>query len=307
MVPSGTLLPDPLPTDRLNGQGKPTRVLRDDLRRIPNGRNALTTAICLAQTFGVVISAAVINQWWAYALAFLLMARGHACLNILAHESAHRLLFTNRRLNDVTGRFLLAYPSLQAMLLYRRAHIAHHRDELGPDEPDIPLYRGYPIPAVSWRRKLTRDALGISASKNFASIWRAARAGRKEAIIVIGYQVAMCGTAVAFHRPLAYVVWITSWSTLWKVSNRLRAIAEHGGMIRSDDRRQTTHVIRQSIIPRYLIVPYYTGWHLAHHVDMGIPWRNLPRFHDELVASGWVQPELEYATYRAFWKAASSG
>ena len=55
------------------------------------------------------------------------------------------------------------------------------------------------------------------------------------------------------------------------------------------------------------MVPYNTGWHLAHHVDMGVPWRNLPQLHMELVDSGWVTEGLEYPTYRAFWKAASSG
>ena len=38
----------------------------------------------------------------------------------------------------------------------------------------------------------------------------------------------------------------------------------------------TTHVIRQSRLARFWMVPYNTGWHLAHHVDMGVPWRNLP-------------------------------
>ncbi len=120
-------------------------------------------------------------------------------------------------------------------------------------------------------------------------------------------QAVLLGASIAFMRPLAYVVWIVSWSTLWKFSNRLRAIAEHGGMERSSDRRRTTHVIRQTPIARYLMVPYNTGWHLAHHVDMGVPWRNLPTLHDELVRSGWLVPDVEYPTYRSFWKACSAG
>jgi len=78
-------------------------------------------------------------------------------------------------------------------------------------------------------------------------------------------------------------------------------------MVRSKDRRETTHVIHQSLLARYWMVPYHTGWHLAHHVDMGVPWRNLPALHDELVASGWVTPDIEYPSYRSFWRAASSG
>lgn len=307
MVPEGALLLDVLPTDRLNDRAKPTRPLRDELRRVSNLRNAITVTGALAQSFGVVIAAAWINTWWSYLVAFVLVARGHVCLNILAHEAAHRLLFTNRRANDGVGRWLLAYPTYQAMLAYRRAHFAHHRDEMGPDEPDLGLYAGYPVPRDSWHRKLKRDAIGISASKNFRGLWYSLRRGSVEAREILMVHTVMLGASILVMRPLAYVVWILSWSTLWKVSNRLRAIAEHGGMVRSRDRRLTTHVIRQSIWARYWIVPYHTGWHLAHHVDMGVPWRNLPRLHQELVRSGWVTEAIEYPSYRAFWRAASSG
>jgi len=94
--------------------------------------------------------------------------------------------------------------------------------------------------------------------------------------------------------------------TSWRVINRLRSIAEHGGMQRSKDRRQTTHHVRQSRVASFVIVPFNTGWHLAHHVDMGVPWRNLPRLHAELEASGWVTPDITYPSYRALWRALSS-
>jgi len=307
MVPPDVHLPDVLPTDRLNERGKPTRALRDDLRRIPNARNAVAVAATLLQSLGVVIAAAAVDTWWAYVIAFVLMARGHVCLNILGHEAAHRLLFSNRRVNDTVGRWLLAYPTYQAMLVYRRAHFAHHRDEMGPDEPDTALYAGYPITSDSWHRKLRRDLFGQSAYKNFKVLAKAIVKAKREALQILAVHVVVLGLAVGFMRPWAYVVWIASWSTLWRVSNRLRAVAEHGGMERSRDRRRTTHVIRQSWLARYWMVPYHTGWHLAHHVDMGVPWRNLPRFHDELVAAGWITPEIVYPSYRAFWRACSSG
>ncbi|MDW3213909.1 MAG: fatty acid desaturase [Ilumatobacteraceae bacterium] len=304
MVPPA--LPDVLPTERLNARGKPTRELRDRLRQIPDARNVVAVVATLLQSYGVVVAAAVVDTWWSYLLAFVLMARGHVCLNILGHEAAHRLLFSNRRANDWVGRFL-AYSSYQAMLAYRRAHFAHHRDEMGPDEPDASLYAGYPIPADSWRRKLRRDAFGISAYKNFRVLFGAIRKRRSEALQIAALHLVLIGASVVFLRPFAYVVWILSWSTLWRVSNRLRSIAEHGGMMRSKDRRETTHVIHQSLLARYWMVPYHTGWHLAHHVDMGVPWRNLPALHTELVRSGWVTADIEYPSYRAFWRAASAG
>ncbi len=307
LVPPASLLPDVLPTDRLNERGVPTRELRDELRRVSDARSALTVAGALSWSFGVTIAAGVVHTWWAYLIAFVFLARGHVCLNILGHEAAHRLLFNRQPVNDAVGRWLLAYPSFQALLAYRRSHFAHHRDEMGPEEPDLALYSGYPIPPDSWRRKLTRDATGISAYKNFRGLFLAARARKPEALQILGVQTVMLAASVAVGRPLMYVIWVASWSSLWRVSNRLRSIAEHGGMIRSKDRRLTTHVIRQRPFARFWMVPYNTGWHLAHHVDMGVPWRNLPKLHDELVAAGWVVPELEYPSYRAFWRAASSG
>ena len=55
-----------------------------------------------------------------------------------------------------------------------------------------------------------------------------------------------------------------------------------------------------------MLVPYHIGWHLAHHVDAGIPMANLPKLHAELRRAGYVTDELEYASYPALWKKLSS-
>src|SRR3954453_22020553 len=77
MAPAAADLPDVLPTERLNERGMATAAWRDELRKIPNLRNAFTVVGALAQSFGVVIAAAWINTWWSYLLALVLMTRGH--------------------------------------------------------------------------------------------------------------------------------------------------------------------------------------------------------------------------------------
>jgi fatty acid desaturase len=94
--------------------------------------------------------------------------------------------------------------------------------------------------------------------------------------------------------------------TQWRVLNRLRAIAEHGGLEAGSDRRVTTHNVRQGWLARFWFVPYNTGWHLAHHVDMGIPFRNLPAFHTELERAGYITEGLTYPNYRSLWRALAS-
>ena len=78
----------------------------------------------------------------------------------LGHEAAHKLLFTNKKYNDLVGKWLVAYPAFVPFSLYRRGHFAHHKEEFGPNEPDLNLYNNYPITRASLRRKLTRDLTG---------------------------------------------------------------------------------------------------------------------------------------------------
>jgi fatty acid desaturase len=309
MVPDASALPDVLPTERLLAGGKPAPPLRDELRRIAGARNAITALSCWAQAVAIVAVAVWLDTPFAWVAAFLLMGRIHVMFNILGHEAAHRLLFRRKAVNDFVGRWFFAYPAFQAFELYRRSHFAHHRDELGPVEPDLGLYRGYPITRASLRRMLVRDATGISAYKILKGLVRSLRnpATRPVGVRILVAQVLLFALfAVAGHPWLYLFLWFAPYLTVWRVLNRIRAIAEHGGMERSSDRRRTTHHVRQHWLARFWFVPYHTGWHLAHHVDMAVPWRNLPRLHRELVASGWVTPAIEHKNYPALWRSLSS-
>jgi fatty acid desaturase len=311
MVPDRSLLAEVLPTDRLQSSGMPKPGVRESLRRIPDLRNVANVASVYLQSFGLLAVATYLNRWWGWVIAFFLMGRAFGLFAILGHEAAHRLLFSNRRANDLVGRWALSYPAFVPFDLYRRSHFSHHRDEMGPDEPDLAFYRGYPVARASLRRKLTRDATGNSGWKNLKGLLGAFRSevGRPVAARILVAQVAVAVVVtVETGRWWAYpVLWLAPWMTVWRVLNRLRSIAEHGGMARSRDRRETTHVVHQSWLARFWIVPFNTGWHLAHHVDMGVPFHNLPRLHRELEASGWVTSEITYPSYLALWKDLASG
>ena len=309
VVPQAESLPDVLPTDRLREGARLRGDLRGDLRRIPDFRNALTVLSLWVQIAAVIGGAIWLHHPVVWILAFLLMGRVFSQLLILGHEAAHLLLFSNRRVNDFVGKWLLDYPGLVPFEIYRKGHMAHHKDEMGPDEPDKALYAAYPITRASLRRKLTRDAFFVSGWKNLRPLIAAvgSRTGRPIALRIFATQLVLLAGFTALRRPELYLfLWLAPWLTVWRVINRLRAIAEHGGMIRSNDRRQTTHHVRQSPAARFALVPYNTGWHLAHHVDIGIPYRNLPALHRELEAAGWVTDELVYPNYRALWRTLSS-
>jgi fatty acid desaturase len=309
MLPGPDLLPDVLPTERLTATGMPVPAVRAELRRIPNLANAWTVFALWASTVAIFAGAIWISHPVTWVLAFLLMGPQFARFASLSHEAAHRLLFSNKRINDFVGRWIVGYATFVSTDLYRRGHMAHHKDEFGPNEPDMNLYNGYPITRASMRRKLIRDIDGNSGWKNFKSLLRGLRfeGSRVHAVRILASQAVVLAVLTLAGWPQLYLLlWFAPWMTTWRVINRLRSIAEHGGMQRSDDRRLTTHLVRQSRLAGFVMVPYNIGYHLAHHVDMGVPWRNLPAMHRELVAAGWATEELEYPSYRALWRKLSS-
>ena len=309
MLPPPELRPEVLPTASLTRTGMPVPEIRSELRRIDDVRNVGSVLLTWGQAVATIGVAVWLSHPLAWVAAFLLMGPAYARFAIISHESAHKLLFTNKRWNDLVGRWLLSYPAFVPFELYRRGHFAHHKDEFGPNEPDLNLYNGYPITGDSFWRKMRRDAFGSSGWKNLKGLLFAFRgeASRPIALRIAAAQLGVLALFTLAGRPELYLfLWLLPWMSVWRVINRLRSIAEHGGMTRSPDRRLTTHHVRQTWLARFVLVPFNTGWHLAHHVDMGVPWRHLPALHELLVRDGWVVPGLEYPSYRALWRALRS-
>jgi fatty acid desaturase len=186
--------------------------------------------------------------------------------------------------------------------------MAHHREEFGPNEPDIPLYANYPITSDSFWRKMRRDAFGITGFKmirdQFRHPMRKDGFGKRTQAKILVTQLGLLLAISLVSHPIVYVAfWFIPQLTVWRVMNRLRSIAEHGGLRADDDRRVTTHSVRQHPIASFLFVPFNLGWHIAHHSDAGIPFRSLPKYHAELRKSGFVNDVYEYPNYRAIWRA----
>ena len=294
-------------TDDVAPDGRLVSSRRDALRQIPSVRNGLSVVSVFAQT-ALLIYLAVHFGPIAWLPVFVLMGRAHAQFASLMHEAAHRLLFRNRSLNDFVGRWLIGYPAFTNTDAYRRVHMAHHREEFGPNEPDIALYANYPISAASWRRKLVRDAQGRTGLRLLRDQLRGARSEvavvRQTLFKILAVQAVLIISAIVAGYWWVYpLFWLLPYLTVWRVINRLRSVAEHGGLMASDDRRIATHSVKQHWSARFFLVPFNIGFHLAHHVDAGVPFRNLPKYHQMLIDSSYINVEYEHPNYRSLWSA----
>ena len=177
----------------------PRRALRDELRRIPNVRNAFAVVSLYVQTIGIIVARGLDRQPGSCgSLAFVLMGRAHAQFAALMHEAAHRLLFRNRKRQRL-GRALAArLPVVHAdRPVPPRAHGAPPRrvrprrarhpavprlpDRAGVDAPQARPRRDRPdrleaLQGPAARRRAPTDAAGALAGP--AHRRRAARAHR---------------------------------------------------------------------------------------------------------------------------------
>ena len=310
---TGGMAPTPPPfagSDRLHPDGRPKGAFRDELRRVDDLRNALGASGAVAFPLAVVAVAVALSHPVAWVAAFLIMPIAQNRLFILHHEAAHRVLFSSRRINDLVGINLVGWLTFgTGGHGYRIGHINHHRDEFGPKEPDFGLYARYPITMASIRRKHRRDLTGVSAFRIVRPRFQRLGEVRHRRLtywFLAGQALVFSAFWATGHPWLYLLLWVLPWATLYQGLNRVRAIAEHAGMTRSDDRRRTTHHVRQSLVARLIMVPFGVGYHLAHHADMTVPYRNLPRLHAALVEDGYVG-DLEWPTYRSLWRALRSG
>lgn len=298
-------------SDLLRADGRPRPEFRAELRKIDDGRNALITLSLLIAPVLITWVVLTVSTWWIVVAAIIPMGMIQTRMYILHHEAAHRLLFSNRKINDLIGINILGWlPLGTGTHHYRRGHANHHRDEFGPNEPDFLLYAFYPISKSSMQRKIRRDATGVSGYRSLkprlAGLYKPEYRSLTARFLAGQLLVLALFTLFSawWHYP---VLWVLPYITFYQVQNRLRSIAEHGGMTRSNDRRVTTHHVNQHWLPNIFMAPYNVGYHLAHHVDSGVPFRNLPVLHRALRDGGYLDDTTTWPNYRSLWTSLMRG
>src|SRR5436853_1814838 len=129
------------------------------------------TGAVLADIAELVIAIGVAVAYWPNALVIIaaviiIGSRQHA-LFVIAHESAHYLLYERRWLNEVVGRGCAMLQGL-SMCTYRVIHRLHHNNLYGALDPDTALHGGYPRGRMYLVRKLLKDLAGFTAWKTYA-------------------------------------------------------------------------------------------------------------------------------------------
>jgi fatty acid desaturase len=277
------------------------------------------SAAAVVQTFAIIAAAIAFGAWawpspWV-ALSVLVVGIQQHALFILAHESAHYRLFSNRAWNDGVGR-LIGMAGAISMRTYRVIHRLHHNNLYTEEDPDTAIHGGYPRGVAYLWKKLGQDALGLNAWKTLAYFFgapaindetnRAARplddtspqlraAARRDRWLVVGFQLALpllCLSLGGLQALAQYaVLWLLPMLTVLQPILRLRAIFEHGAVTDVSSpltaaRTNRTAGSLGNVVGRALLFPHHVNYHLEHHLYPAVPHYRLPRLHRLLAAKG---------------------
>ncbi len=278
--------------------------------------------LAVATTWGIALGAMAMVAAWPHPLtvaaALALIGTRQLGLAVLMHDASHRALFRSRRLNDLVGRWLAAYPVWLDLDEYRPYHLRHHTRTWTEEDPDLRLARPFPVTAASFRRKIWRDLSGrtglkfvrFAASRDFAgSCWRerlvsAARSRRFRGMLATN--AALAGLLAAAGHPALYLLWVGAYLTTNTLVTRIRSIAEHSMVPDPTHPLLNTRTTLARWWERLLIAPNHVNYHLEHHLLMTVPPYRLPRLHRILTERGALDGALVERGYLGVLRRAAS-
>lgn len=253
-----------------------------------------------------------------FLLAFIVIGSRQLGLAILMHEAAHAALFKTKALNEFAGEWLCGRPILADLFEYRTYHLKHHRYTQTDKDPDLKLSAPFPTTRASLGRKLIRDITGQTGFRQRSQqiMFAFKMAGEVEGEIssqdlAQAFSGPVIGRALIANAVIFALMWIFGawwwWFAFWalplltwfQLVLRVRNIAEHGAVEKTEDPLRNVRTTRAGPFMRALLAPYYVNYHLEHHLVMHVPCYRLPKMHNLMIDRGFA-PQMQIG--QSYWE-----
>lgn len=299
-----------------------------EIRALARRSDVMGAALVL-YGWGIVAVALALWSLWpsvvTFVLAVMLIGSRQLGFAILMHDAAHNALFRTGWLNAHVGQWLCALPILADLPSYRRYHLTHHRHTQTERDPDLALSKPFPTTRASLIRKFGRDLTGRTGYKLRLAQLRTAIQLAFDHDAIEGARMAQTFQAADLRPALAvnvvifaglwavgawwwwFAFWLLPLVTWFQFVVRLRNIAEHGAVERTDDPFRNTRTTLAGPLMGLFVAPYWVNYHLEHHLVMHVPCWQLPRMHKQMIAKGHgpdmeIQPSYWHVLGKVGWK-----
>ncbi len=249
----------------------------------------------------------IVNLWFLWPLAIVILGLLLMCLFHLMHECTHATAFRSRRANRLIailcGLILFLPPEW-----FRYFHFAHHRYTQDPErDPELSIPK--PQTRMQWIFHISGFGIWIASCKLFLR----ALAGRvdddfiplanrpsvcREIRLMLVFYLFIVAISLATGSMIAVWVWIVP-LLVGQPFLRLYLLAEHADCDETNNMFQNTRTVLTQPLIRWFTwnMPYHT----AHHIYPAVPFHQLPAMHRRItggiayLSDGYIEFNHQYA------------
>lgn len=257
-------------------------------------------------------------SWWFYPVAVVLIGSTQRAFVNLLHESSHKVLARNGRLNLLFGTVFSGYLVWHLYNPYRSSHIGLHHRYLGDPEkdPDYGFHRECGIydhttsnrtfflrnilfavcglRSLEYLRYVVEDRVLFKADQVTVSMPVKLRTEKLVMLVQWAAILTLIGLAGAWWQFA--VLWVVPLFTTAIAVGWLSELAEHYPLPESENKplllTRNRHGWR---IERFLLGRHNDNFHLVHHLNTGVPFWNMRKAHQVLLA------DEAYARWDGMW------
>ncbi len=272
----------------------PVRLEKAVLRELSHVNSIVSGAHVLLEWGLIVASALLCTRYFSYPLyvltVVLIGARQHSLI-VLMHDGAHYRLHRNRRINEVIGEALLAYPFLLfTMRDYRANHFAHHRHLNTNKDPDwvrkqTPDWK-FPKSPFAMAKLLAQNALGFGFMRFLLATLALPKSRLDQrSYLRIGYIALACAVITLTGAWVTVALyWLVPLATWAQFAFHVRSIAEHFALPEREGVYGETRTVLANAFDRVFVGCKNVNYHLEHHLFPSVPFFRLGRLHAILMS-----------------------
>ncbi|MFB6518117.1 fatty acid desaturase [Streptomyces sp. NPDC056401] len=296
------------------------RTVRKELRELCtlDNHHAPMALLCDYLILAASVWLSVGVSYWFYPVALVLIGSTQRAFVNLLHESSHKVLARNGRLNLTLGTVFSGYLVLHMYNPYRHSHIGFHHRFLGDPEKDpdynfhvgVGLYDHTQSDRTFFLRNIAQAILGLRAAEYVTYVVRDRILFKADAATVSmpirqrTELVLMLLQWAAIAAVCTWQGWLLELLLFWFVPlfttaiaiGWLSELAEHYPLPESESRQILMTRNRHGwAIERFLLGRHHDNYHLVHHLNTGVPFWNMKRAHRVLLR------DPAYARWDGLW------
>ncbi|MEU0658488.1 fatty acid desaturase family protein [Streptomyces lavendulocolor] len=257
-------------------------------------------------------------SYWFYPLALVLIGSTQRAFVNLLHESSHKVLARNGRLNLLLGTVFSGYLVLHMYNPYRNSHIGFHHRFLGDPEKDpdygfhvdVGIYDHTQSDRKFFVRNIASAILGLRAAAYVTYVVRdrvlfrpedvtvsmPVRQGTERVLLFLQWAAIVSLCAWRGWLPELLLFWFVPLFTTAIAIGWLSELAEHYPLPESESRQILMTRNRHGwALERFLLGRHHDNYHLVHHLNTGVPFWNMKRAHRVLLQ------DPAYARWDGLW------